>query len=582
MEMSGMSSKPALNTERPGADPLRSHQKDRYRSIIENLPNPVIVLDNDNRVDALSRTAAAFACASAGCGKGSGGPGSDKLFQYLLRKPVGMVFPWISGDIQSLDRSSGGDNGFEKRVELDGVSRNFRVLVSDVLDAFGKRRGSVIALDDITEKRQAEIALRDTTENLRRNIDELQRANQKILKQQRAIIEEERLKVLLQMAGATAHELNQPLMALLGNIELMTWEKDDSEKLVNRAKKIEKAGKRIADMVKKIQTIRHYELKPYAGDSHLLEFDRKVHILAVDDSDSDIDHLETLLADRKQVHLSRAHDIREVFCFISKTPVDLIFLDYLLPSGTGLDVLKKLREEGRDVPVIFITGQGDEMIASQAINSGAYDYLPKVNVTRESLNRVIKNTLDKFRLKKEVEAMMEKLAEMTIRDELTHLYNRRYFMEVFERETAAFQRYDTQLVLCMMDLDHFKNINDTYGHPAGDALLRSVAELLQKTVRKSDIPCRYGGEEFAVILPNTGIEHAKVFCERFREKVENLVTSYGEEKLKVTISIGLAQFSKEKSSEALLERADHALYLAKSGGRNRVASVPLPSEVSSI
>ena len=364
-------------------------------------------------------------------------------------------------------------------------------------------------------------------------------------------------------------------MALLGNIELMSWEKNDPDKVLKRAQKIEKAGKRIADIVKKIQTIRHYEVKAYAGNSEILNLNQKINILSVDNSDKDYKEIEKMLKKQTQIMLTRARDMDDALDVLQNKSVDLIFLDYVLPSGNGLDFLRKIQEKEIDTPVIFITAKRDEMVASQAINCGAYDYLPKANLSEQALQKVINNALEKCRLKKEVKTTMEKMAEMSTRDELTGLYNRRYFMEVFDRETASAQRYDTELVLCMMDLDHFKKINDTHGHPAGDEVLKEITYLLRKTVRKSDVACRYGGEEFAVILPNTDIEHATIFCERFRKEVEKHVVQYNGSNLRITISSGVAQFSdsvndSEKSFDALIKKADHALYLAKSKGRNRV------------
>jgi two-component system cell cycle response regulator len=436
--------------------------------------------------------------------------------------------------------------------------------------------GEIVAVfDNVTDRKKAEDALQKTTQELKENIKELERANRQILKQQKAVIEEERLKVLLQMAGATAHELNQPLMALLGNIELLGFEKNNPEKVSRRITKIEEAGKRITNIVKKILTIQHYEVKSHVDNPAILSLDQPIHVLSVEDSDEDFYKIKDSLARYSPIRLTRSRDIEDTFKILDTDQADLIFLDYLLPSGTGLEFLQKIQKKGIETPVVFVTGQGDEMVASQAIKSGAYDYLPKANVNNKTLMRVIQNTLEKFRLKNEVKLAMEKMAELSSRDELTGLYNRRYFLEIFERETASTQRYKTDLVLCMMDLDRFKRINDRYGHPAGDAVLKKVSQLLRDSVRKSDIPCRYGGEEFVVILPNTGTEHAKVFCERFRKATESLSIPHNGTNMQITISIGLAQYdvSSDKSSIDLLEKADTALYAAKKAGRNKVVAV---------
>jgi two-component system cell cycle response regulator len=251
---------------------------------------------------------------------------------------------------------------------------------------------------------------------------------------------------------------------------------------------------------------------------------------------------------------------------------DLIFLDYVLPDGEGMDLLRTIDEKKIEIPVVIITGQGDELIASQVIQAGAYDYLPKANINYKSLSRVINNTLEKHRLKKEVKIAVQKMAEMSIRDELTGLYNRRYFIEALERELAGARRHKKELVLCMMDLDHFKQVNDTYGHPVGDMVLEEFAKILKQSVRQSDIICRYGGEEFAAILPDTNIKSARTLCERFRKMVAANRFDHNASHFQVTISIGISCFSKDldPALKELIRLADDALYRAKNEGRNRI------------
>ncbi len=552
-----------------------TNEKNKYLTTFESLPDAVLILDTDNRIDAMNHPAARLFEPSSIPGDQYytiTTPAADRPSDKYLGKPVEMLLPWIVDELTAFTRFNAKEQSTEKKIDTSQGGKNFNIRFSRMLDVSGKFQGVIIILHDITDRNKAKNALQKTTQDLKDTIKGLKQANRKILDQQKSLIEEERLKVLLQMAGATAHELNQPLMALLGNIELMSLEKNDLDKVISRAQKIENAGKRIANIVKKIQTIRHYEVKSYAGDSKILNLDQKINILVVDNSDEDYARIQQTLEYQPQIMLTRAREIAEALAVLNAKNMDLIFLDYVLPSGNGLDFMSRLQEKEIDTPVIFITAEGDEMLASQAINCGAYDYLPKANISEQALQRVINNAMEKFRLKKEVEMTLEKMAEMSTRDELTGLYNRRYFKEVFERETASSQRYSTELVLCMMDLDQFKRVNDTYGHPAGDKVLKEVAFLLKKTVRKSDIACRYGGEEFAVILPNTDIEHARVFCERYRREVENHIIKYNDVKLSVTLSIGVARFLKDSKNMAddLLKNADQALYLAKTGGRNRV------------
>ncbi|MBW1697156.1 MAG: diguanylate cyclase [Deltaproteobacteria bacterium] len=548
------------------------NEANKYLSAFESLPNPIIFVDRNQRIETANRSASRLLLSYLKRDHRHDKTTGRGRRKNLRGELIGTYLPWITVELDNFIRSRQQRKSIEKRIETSGEKHYFQVRFSKMNKPSGQSHGIIVSLEDVTEHKQAEEALQKTTSDLKQNIKELERANRQILNQQKAVIEEERLKVLLQMAGATAHELNQPLMALLGNIELIGFEKNNPEKVMKRITKIEDAGKRIADIVKRILTIRHYEVKPYAGSASVVNLDQSINVLSVEDSDEDFTQLEASLADHHQINLLRAKDVKEAFRILASVHLDLIFLDYLLPSGTGLEFMKKMQKKALDIPVVFITGQGDEMVASQAINAGAYDYLPKANANSKSLTRVIQNALEKFRLKQEVKRAMEKMAELSTRDELTGLYNRRYFLEIFEREIATALRYKTKLVLCMMDLDHFKRINDRYGHTAGDEVLRHVAQQLGKSVRKSDIPCRYGGEEFVVVLPNTGSKHAKIFCERFRKSIEALSIQYNGQQMRVTISIGLAQYdiSSARSTAELLEKADTALYVAKKEGRNRV------------
>ncbi|MBU4425958.1 MAG: diguanylate cyclase [Proteobacteria bacterium] len=451
-----------------------------------------------------------------------------------------------------------------KPLDMDEVLVSVREAIEKQCLVMENRRLYQAAQQELAERKRAEEALQQT-------VEQLKIANQKILEQQKAVIEEERLKVLIQMAGATAHELNQPLTALLSNIELIDTDKDSPEKFVNLMADIKEAGQQISRVVKKIQAIRHDETMPYpyVSEQTIIELDQKVIILAVEDSDEDFETLNAILKPHDQINLSRARDTEEAMEVSGRTQFDLILLDYLLPDGDGLDFLGRMEKE---IPVVVITGNGDEMIASQVIQAGAYDYIPKDRVSDKSLSRIIMNTLEKARLKREMKEAQKKIAEMSTRDELTGLYNRRYFVETLEREIASAKRYGTDLVLCMADLDHFKEINDTYGHPAGDMVLSEIGSMLKECIRQSDLVCRYGGEEFAVILPNTDAEKARAVSERFRNRVAKHDFKHKSSHFGITVSIGVALYNNEvdKSPMEFVEMADRALYQAKEAGRNRV------------
>lgn len=172
----------------------------------------------------------------------------------------------------------------------------------------------------------------------------------------------------------------------------------------------------------------------------------------------------------------------------------------------------------------------------------------------------------------ELEEAMEKIQEMAIRDELTGVYNRRHVMELLDYEKNRSSRGGGIFCLAMLDIDHFKNINDRHGHLAGDAVLRAVATMIDKTLRNTEFCGRYGGEEFLIVLTHTDIKGALICAERVRTTIENTLFPDLGSDFKVTVSIGLSEYQIREDVEKIISRADEALYRAKKGGRNRVVT----------
>ena len=406
---------------------------------------------------------------------------------------------------------------------------------------------------------------------LKKTNTELKKANERILEQQEAVIEEERLKVLLQMAGAKAQELNQPLASLLEDIELMDEISDSPEKSVECINRMKASGQKISNITKKINTLHYSEPLPSGCDSTaIVSFNREINILVVDDSEDVFEGIKTVLGEQDLISLSWAGNSKDSFTLLEREYFDLIFLDHILKDGTSIEFLKNIDKEDIETPVIVVTGQGDEMLASQVIQLGAYEYLPKSRINTESLCRVINNTLERARLRSDVKKAQAKMAEMSTVDELTRLHNRRYFVEALEGEFERANRYETEMALIVFDLDHFKKVNDTFGHPTGDMVLSGIGKILQKHVRRNDLACRYGGEEFAVILPNASRDSIYQAYERFRKIVSRQLFEYESKPFQITVSIGIAFSNDAGSANDLLAYADRALYQAKKSGRNRV------------
>jgi len=442
-------------------------------------------------------------------------------------------------------------------------------------------------------RHQVKEALKDTAANLKRTVEELKKANKKIVNQQKSVIEEERLKVLLQLSGATAHELNQPLTVIMDNVELMRLERKIPEKLQKHMQGIEVAGQKIFEIIKRIQTIPQENIDIDDSDNSTEALDKKISIMSVEESDADFKKISNCLKTFIQLDLTRSKNIKEALSLLNNSPVDLVLSEYFLSDGSGLDILKSLSDSKLEMPVVIIAGQGNETIASEVIDAGAYDYLPKNKISKKSLFRSITNTVEKFGLEKEIKLAKGKLAdmssleremkraqiqlaEMSTRDELTGLYNRRYFIESLERELARAKRYKRNLGFCMIDLDRFKDVNDTYGHLAGDMVLSTIGSMFDEHFRQGDLICRYGGEEFAVILQDTSLKSATAVCERLRKKVSSHRFKYDASDFSISISIGIALYNNlvQWSPVELVSAADQALYQAKKEGRNRVRYHP--------
>ena len=400
----------------------------------------------------------------------------------------------------------------------------------------------------------------------------LNEANKKILEQQKALIEEERLKVVLQMAGAAAHELSQPLMVLLGNIKLIEMDPDDPKKALKYISSIKDAGQKLSKIVKKIQILDHVETISHDSRTQILNLDREIKVLSVEDDDADFNRIVSILEKEKVMCLFRERTIKSTIERLARESFDIILLDFSLPDGTGLDLLRMMNLRKDATPVICLTGKGSETIATTMIREGAYDYLAKAETNRETILSIIKNTLDKYRLKQNIDTAMEKMAAMSTRDELTGLYNRRYMNELLEQEFNRAMRYDTNLSCLLMDLDLFKQVNDKYGHTCGDFVLKEFAVRLEQNRRGSDSVFRYGGEEFLMLLPQTDIHGAHKAGEAICNHCRNVLYPFETHQLNITISIGAASIESCRPSTGadLIAFADKALYRAKADGRNCV------------
>ena len=290
-------------------------------------------------------------------------------------------------------------------------------------------------------------------------------------------------------------------------------------------------------------------------------------MLVIDDS-ADIHLLVEVRLRPEGVTVHRADSGAEGLRLARELKPDLILLDVDMPGLSGLEVCRELKRGPlSSIPVIFLTGATDVQAKVAGFDAGAVDYVTKPFEPTELRARV------RAALRtKRYQDLLEARAHI---DGLTGLRNRGYFDQRIADEVAAVRRYARDVALVMVDLDHFKGCNDRYGHPFGDHVLQAVGEVLATSVRASDAACRFGGEEFALVLTETSGRSALVLAERVRERIAALPFQVRGQEISVTASLGIASsddFAKHAEVEvaALVSLADAALYRAKKDGRNRV------------
>ncbi len=296
-----------------------------------------------------------------------------------------------------------------------------------------------------------------------------------------------------------------------------------------------------------------------------------IRVLVVDDDS--IDRRTVVRTLREGFAVVEAASGAEALAFLQKDAFDCVLLDYTIP---GTDTHQLLTQIGKEWAVVMLTGHDDVMVAVQAMKEGAQDFLVKANLTKEALHRAIANAIDKVALRRKIEEQRCELELLAATDGLTDLYNRRYFMTRLEQEITRVQRFEAPLSFLMLDLDHFKVINDQHGHLMGDQVLVHVAGFLKTCLRGTDFAARYGGEEFCILALGTSGAGAEVFANRLRELIALTPCPVKEqESLAITCSIGVAELNSQRpGAQQLLAAADQALYEAKRTGRNRVVRAP--------
>jgi two-component system cell cycle response regulator len=259
---------------------------------------------------------------------------------------------------------------------------------------------------------------------------------------------------------------------------------------------------------------------------------------------------------------TEAKDGNEALRLLGELPVDVVLCDIIMPDLDGFEFLKRMKADPdqQDIPVIMLTGQEAVEKKVAGLELGASDYVTKPFAKDELIARV--------RVHLKLKLVQDQLREASITDYLTRRFNRRHFMELFLVEFERAKRHRQPLSLVLVDVDHFKKINDSRGHAQGDKVLVEIAELLRANVRREDVLARYGGEEFTILLPHVDEKGAVAAAEKICRVIAG-ARYEGMDDLKVTVSLGVVSFDGSEPGSA-------TLYRAKEAGRNRVEVMRIP------
>jgi diguanylate cyclase (GGDEF)-like protein len=298
-------------------------------------------------------------------------------------------------------------------------------------------------------------------------------------------------------------------------------------------------------------------------------------ILAVDDEKTIRDLIKSAMefAKYKCVIAESALDALQI---LSETKIDVVVTDIMMPHMDGMELTAIIREK-YDTDVIVMTGYSEDFTYEQTIAKGASDFIQKpISITEliVRVKRVLKERALLMERNRAEEALREserRFQELSITDGLTNLYNSRHFYGQLQMELDRFSRYKRPLTLMLLDIDDFKLYNDSYGHLEGDGVLAKLAEVIQRSLRKTDSAYRYGGEEFVIMLPETSAEQGHIIAERIRQEFrdEPFQPEAGQN-VHVTVSIGVTQYIQPETLTAFINRADKCMYKAKRQGKDQV------------
>jgi len=405
------------------------------------------------------------------------------------------------------------------------------------------------------------------------SIDELDKVYKKIVDQHDLALKEElSKKELVNISSIAANQMQQPLQSLQGNIYQLLHSRDVTLKIKSNFASIKTAAERISQISKKLFAFPGRAKRALTQNASTMNDDQRYKILYVENSDEDFSIFNHFLKSVIKCEMAQAKTVEQGFELIADNKFDLIFIHHLLPDGTGFDLLLRFKPYAVGYPRDFYAEQPNVDKGPEAVAKGAFAYFIKEELSSGNILSIIYGTLQKAKITREVEDAQNRIVMISRKDYLTKLYNRRCFEEELESETSKARRYKTPLSVLIVDFDQFNTINENYGFDAGDTILATSAALIQSMVRNNDVVCRYGGEEFGIVLSNTALNGARILAERIRKKIADYEFKKDSTVLKLTVSIGIASYAPkiDDTYAVQVRNALDALTSAMDQGGNRV------------
>ena len=400
----------------------------------------------------------------------------------------------------------------------------------------------------------------------------LKDANRTIIRQQLAVIEEQRQKVLFQMLGITLHELNQPLTSLLGNIELMALNQDRPDRLKENIRRVEEAGKRFSGIIRKIQNIRQGRALSEPQELNLMKSGRELRLLVLSAERKVSDTIATVMDRFDDVTLVFEESVRTDTQLADHGHIDMVLMDAAYAVQNEL-IIEQIKEQNLAIPILAVIDSDVENRAFELIRRGVDDYCGLEELTHRTALQALKNLKEKADVGHLLNVALQDLANMSIQDEHTGLFQRKYFRDALEREMIKVKRKDIICAVCKLDMGDYMAVADEGHNGDKTHMAKRISDVICQTLGENCLVCRYSSESFAFILADTTLNGALETCDSLRKRIEShLLQNVGTDD-HAMIYMGVAQLCPDTVCPVneLLAKIDKATRHARETGHSPVS-----------